>query len=610
MAGPSAVVSPTPLPRVKAYLIGLILLSNGFSSMVIFPFVAFMVHDFFPKYTDDELGYKVGLLGSAYFLGSFMGSMLWGWLADRIGRRPCLLCGVCGTIFAVLLFGFSTSFAQAVTARLLWGLLNGNIGVAKTMMAEICDDTNQARGMALIAAQGGFGRLIGPVLGGFLARRTGTGVALLDHHPYALPCMVGALLALLALVGASLLLTETLPRAQVQSPRVVALELVRGVTGAACRAWACCCGQARSRLPVRRGPRPRARSRVRLRRYSRVSVGAKTGETDPDAAAEAEADAAADAEADAAVRAGAGARAGASAGHHGSRPSRLRLVLQDRTVLVAVSLYAIIGFYQIVVQELTPLWALNDAAHGGLSFGPSDIGLVITLLAPFQIGAQLFLYAPTVRRTGYRRLYFLTLLTSVVFCALMPSASVLAGVSSRAARIVGVAVLQLGIMVPLFFSFTTVFVLINNAASRANRGAVNGVAQSLVALTRMVGPSLGGAIFAWSESNGLQWPLSYHFMWYICALAGLGACALSRVLPERVERKRAEVDEPDEASEAGEVGGAGGGRGASDNDDRVPEASARAPAVQVQLQRLQSVAPQRNPMLVPSSARHSQCQSV
>ena len=143
----------TPLPKVEAYLIGLILLSNGFSSMVIFPFIPFMVHDFFPEYSKEDLGFKVGWLGSAYFMGSFFGSILWGWLSDRLGRRPCLLCGICGTIFAVLLFGFSTSFTQALTARFLWGLLNGNIGVAKTMMAEICDDTNQAKGMALIAAQ-------------------------------------------------------------------------------------------------------------------------------------------------------------------------------------------------------------------------------------------------------------------------------------------------------------------------------------------------------------------------------------------------------------------------------------------------------------------------
>jgi predicted MFS family arabinose efflux permease len=51
---------------------------------------------------------------------------------------------------ASLLFATATSFTQAVAARLLWGLLNGNTGVAKTYMAEICDDSNRARGISLI----------------------------------------------------------------------------------------------------------------------------------------------------------------------------------------------------------------------------------------------------------------------------------------------------------------------------------------------------------------------------------------------------------------------------------------------------------------------------
>ena len=235
-------VAPTPLPKVRAYLIGLILLSNGFSSMVIFPFIPFMVHDFFPSYGKDALGYKVGLLGSAYFAGSFCGSIMWGFLSDKIGRRPCLLCGICGTIVAVLLFGFAETFPMAVASRALWGLLNGNIGVAKTYMAEICDDTNQAQGMALIAAQGGFGRLLGPVLGGFLARRR-VGVALLDDHPYALPCLIGVLLAACALAGACALLEETLPPAERVRPAVAAAEAAEALRQCAAR----CVASVRSR---------------------------------------------------------------------------------------------------------------------------------------------------------------------------------------------------------------------------------------------------------------------------------------------------------------------------------------------------------------------------
>ena len=52
------------------------------------------------------VGQQAGYLGSAYFIGNFAGSMMWGWISDVWGRRPALMVGCLGTIFASLLFGF------------------------------------------------------------------------------------------------------------------------------------------------------------------------------------------------------------------------------------------------------------------------------------------------------------------------------------------------------------------------------------------------------------------------------------------------------------------------------------------------------------------------
>ena len=51
-------------------------------------------------------GRRAGFLGSAFFAGSFFGSLLWGWISDIWGRRPVMLVGILGTIFSELLFGF------------------------------------------------------------------------------------------------------------------------------------------------------------------------------------------------------------------------------------------------------------------------------------------------------------------------------------------------------------------------------------------------------------------------------------------------------------------------------------------------------------------------
>ena len=44
--------------------------------------------------------------------------------------------------------------------------------------------------------------------------------------------------------------------------------------------------------------------------------------------------------------------------------------------------------------------------------------------------------------------------------------------------------------------------LVNNSTLNETRGTVNAIGQTLVALVRSVGPSVGGLLFAWSERNG------------------------------------------------------------------------------------------------------------
>lgn len=45
-----------------------------------------------------------------------------------------LLIGLTGLVASMMSFGFARSFPQAVLSRVIAGVLNGNIGVAKTMV--------------------------------------------------------------------------------------------------------------------------------------------------------------------------------------------------------------------------------------------------------------------------------------------------------------------------------------------------------------------------------------------------------------------------------------------------------------------------------------------
>jgi len=57
--------------------------------------------------------------------------------SDVFGRKPVLLIGLAGTGISMFIFGFAKNFQTILIARALGGLLNGNVGVLQTTVAEV-----------------------------------------------------------------------------------------------------------------------------------------------------------------------------------------------------------------------------------------------------------------------------------------------------------------------------------------------------------------------------------------------------------------------------------------------------------------------------------------
>lgn len=131
----------TPLPFKTMLILCTVILAEPIALTILFPFVYFMVKDF--GIIPSQIGYYVGFLASSFSFAQLLTSFWWGWLSDRIGRRPVLLIGLVGNAFSLLLFGLSHSLTWAILTRTMSGLLNGNIGVAKSVIGEITDSTNR-----------------------------------------------------------------------------------------------------------------------------------------------------------------------------------------------------------------------------------------------------------------------------------------------------------------------------------------------------------------------------------------------------------------------------------------------------------------------------------
>ena len=91
-----------------------------------------------------------GILISSFSLAEALTGMYWGGLSDRIGRKPVLLIGCIGTTMSMLMTGFGQSFSMVLLARLLGGLLNGNIGVIQTMVGELVHNPEHERKVSFL----------------------------------------------------------------------------------------------------------------------------------------------------------------------------------------------------------------------------------------------------------------------------------------------------------------------------------------------------------------------------------------------------------------------------------------------------------------------------
>lgn len=78
-----------------------------------------------------------------------IGSLIWGTLSDIFGRKIALLLSLIGNAFILFIFGFGDSYVYVLIFRFIWGVFDEITGVAKTVLSEVCDDSNQATGFAI-----------------------------------------------------------------------------------------------------------------------------------------------------------------------------------------------------------------------------------------------------------------------------------------------------------------------------------------------------------------------------------------------------------------------------------------------------------------------------
>jgi MFS family permease len=182
------------------------------------PYLPEMVQTF-PEVKLGQEGLYVGLIASSFALAQFATNFFWGWLSDKIGRKPVILMGTILTAVCFVGFGFSRTLWQAVLVQVLMGLVNGNQGLISTCLGEITDRTNQSQAFTYLPVLYGLGGITGPALGGLLVfPQNPFDKSKANPYPYLLPNLFSAGVLMIDLVIAMIFLEESLEEAKELPP--------------------------------------------------------------------------------------------------------------------------------------------------------------------------------------------------------------------------------------------------------------------------------------------------------------------------------------------------------------------------------------------------------
>ncbi|KAF8228343.1 MFS general substrate transporter [Tricholoma matsutake] len=488
-----------PLPKFQLFIVFLIQFAEPVTATVIYPFINQFVRETGVTGGDErKTGYFAGIIESAFFISEALTVFHWGWASDRYGRRPVLLLGPLGLSIALGIFGLSKGFWLLVISRCFQGVFNGNIGVSKTVIAEITDASNIADAFAFMPLMWSCGVTIGPLLGGVLSNPATTwpdtfGKILFFHdHPYFLPCAIAALVALISSLVASVGLKETLPSAIVRRK------------------------EEKKRYAAAKAANSNPNSTTGLLSDDNDINDINYGSTVID------------------LQSGCNNESTAQRVLPGvaGAPPPLHTLLVPR-VMITMTSYGFLAFVDMCVHVLQPLVYSTSIPLGGLGFDPYRIGTIMGAWGLINALVQGLLLGPTVRQFGARKSFIASQISYVASLASYPLLTFFARRAGRVnAKVWVVLIVQLILRMASGLAYGSGQIIIVNSAPRASLGATTGMAQAIASAMRSIAPTVASSLFSISLQSKLAGGNMIYFILTGIAIVGV---RVSLLLPKSID---------------------------------------------------------------------------
>ena len=525
---------------------------------ILFPYLAFMVEDF--GFKGDRLGYYAGFLAASFCAAQCCSSILWGLFSDNFGRKPAIIIGTLGTSIGILLFGFSSTYTFAILARMMSGFLSGNLGVVKTFVNEITDDTNRGTAISYLSVAWAVGTVLAPLAGGMLSNPVENYPfiftnqnSIFARYPYCLPSVVCFTSGMISSLLCAIFMKET-------RKRKISVTTFGGAPAAVPSQWR----NAYSNISTRdqdmdpedssHGLREEFESNqldvslhpqyvnkefnnnmeenhimdddgMELVEIRLNGLGTRTPEEDLELYSSPQSS-----------TKGVDGESGEGISRHkhyrlffkcfdfnscskyicflndtsrtsDSPEENNGRILTRKEVLLSTCNYGLLCMTFIIYDETIPLLLKQDTKQGGFSFDSGEIGFIMSVTGFVWMFYTLFAL-PILARRSKLWLYRVGVYYTLPGVFLWPLLGLLREDISRflSANFLNVVLKFLLITVSVLkymsgsASFTAIMLLVNKSAEDEHLGKVNGLGQCLGSLARSIGPALGGILWSFSTN--------------------------------------------------------------------------------------------------------------
>ena len=487
-----------------------------------------------------DIGYYTGIIASSYSFGQIFSNYFWGWASDKVGARVVLMFSVSSTAMCLALFGLSTTVWQAVLWRVCSGLLNGNSTILKSYLGKITNTESQKVGVSVLLVSFGVGASVFQIVGGVLSdpSKNMPGVfsdrSVFVTHPYFFPCFLASCYIVFVAFVVGLGMKEADEVKEYYGIEASKSSFLSAGKGACSKL-----GDSQNEfdfedgIPLNELSVPHISGGGRRRVSNSGKLYEKLDDTEVF-------------KVESERLSGAGMQ----------RNEKGEFCLSDilemdglpnfrRNMVLASLAYALTGLITGMIEESVPLFSKLDVERGGLGYSTAQVGTLLTI-GSIAVIIETVLGIPWIlRKLGLRRSFALAFVGLIPVVLTFPSLNIIASKMSTSGENVIVfgifAIIQCCKGLCSAMLYGSVILIITNSVPENFLGQAHGIGQSLVAIARLLGPIISGALFSLIYYSLSEMAFYKWYLWLVFCLFCLLGLGWGLLLDETIEETYMEM---------------------------------------------------------------------